>query len=121
MICRPLSRRGRELTVKTFEEYQALAAKMPVSLRNDRDRINLTVVGLQTASGKIGSILEQAFASGKFSLTPEQRNELQGRLSNILWCAAILGNETGISLQDVASHSIEQIQVRATDLDPDRR
>jgi hypothetical protein len=107
--------------VKSFEEYQALAAKMPVSLRNDRDRINLPVVGLQTASGKIGSILERAFASGKFNLTPEQRNELQDKLSDILWCAAILGNETGISLQDVAAHSLAQLQAREEGLDPDRR
>jgi hypothetical protein len=107
--------------VKTFEEYQALAAEVPVSLRNDRDRINSPVVGLQEASGKIGSILERAFASGKFNLTPEHRNELQDKLSDILWCAAILGHETGISLQDVAAHSVAQLQARVKNLDPDRR
>ena len=94
---------------------------MPVSLRNDRDRINLPVAGLQTASGKIGSILERSFASGKFNLPPEPRNELQDKLSDILWCAAILGNETGISLQDVATHSVAQLQARAKILDPDQR
>jgi hypothetical protein len=107
--------------VKNFEEYQALAAQVPVSLRNDRDRINFPLLGLQGATGKIGSLLDRAFAKGKFNLTPEQREELQDRLSDILWCSALLCKETGMSLQDVAAHSIAQIQARATDLDPDRR
>jgi hypothetical protein len=107
--------------VKIFEEYQALAATTPAALRNDRDRINFPVSGLQEATGKIGSLLDRAFAEGKFSLTPEQREELRDRLSDTLWCSALLCEETGMSLQDVAAHSIAQLQARAKDLDPDRR
>jgi hypothetical protein len=70
--------------VNSFEEYQNLAAKVPVSLRNDRDRIYLPVMGLQEASGKIGSLLDRAFTEGKFSLPPEQREELRDRLSDML-------------------------------------
>jgi hypothetical protein len=57
--------------VKSFEEYQALAAKTPASLRNDRDRINFPVLGLQEATGKIGSLLDHAFAEGKFNPNSE--------------------------------------------------
>jgi hypothetical protein len=76
---------------------------------------------LQEATGKIGSLLDLAFAEGKFSLTPEQRGELRDRLSDILWCATLLCKETGMSLQDVAAHSIAQLEAPAKDLDPDRR
>ena len=107
--------------MKTFEEYQALAIKVPLSLRNDRDRINLAVSSLQEEAGKIGSLLATAFESGKFSPTPDQRAKLQDRLSDILWCVALLCKEVGISMQDLAAHSIAQLDARAKELDPDRR
>ena len=107
--------------MKTFEEYQIAAAKVPVSLRNDRDRIQLSVLGLQEGAGKIGSLLTTAFATGKFRLTQEQSREIKDRLSEILWFTAILCNETGMAMQDVAAHSVAQLQARAKGLDPDRR
>jgi hypothetical protein len=107
--------------MKTFEEYQTLATKVPVSLRNNRDRIQLPVQGLQEEAGKLGSLLEAAFASGKLSLTPEQSTEVRDRLSDILWYAALLCGETGITMQDVAAHSVAQLQARAKNLDPDQR
>ena len=107
--------------MKTFEEYQALATKVPASLRNDRDRLNLPVQGLQEEAGKIGALLASAFASGKFSLTREQSIELKDRLADILWHVAFLSKETEIPMQDVATHSIEQLQARFKELDPDQR
>jgi hypothetical protein len=71
--------------MKTFKEYQTLATKVPLSLRNNRDRIDLPVMGLQEQAGKIGSLLATASAAGKFGLTPEQRRDVNDRLSDILW------------------------------------
>ncbi len=99
--------------MKTFEEYQAAATQVPLSLRNDRDRIQLPVSGLQEEAGKIGSLLTEAFASGKFSLTQEQAKEVKDRLSDILWFVALPCKETGIATQDVAAHSITQLRARA--------
>jgi hypothetical protein len=107
--------------MKTFEEYQALATKVPLSLRNNRDRMDLPVRGLQEDAGKIGSLLATAFASGKLGLTQEQSREVKDRLSDILWCVASLCNETGINMQEVAAHSIAQLQERTKGLDPYQR
>ena len=107
--------------METFEEFQSLATKVPLSLRNKRDRINLPVMGLQEEAGKIGSLLATAAASEKFCLTQEQSNELKDRLSDILWCVALLCGGTGIAMQDLATHSIAQLQARTKELDPDRR
>jgi hypothetical protein len=107
--------------MKTFEEYQTVATKTPLSLRNNRDRINLPVLGLQEEAGKVGSLLASAFGSGKLALTQAQACELQGRLSEILWYVALLCGETGIPLQDVAEHSRAQLHARAKALDPDQR
>jgi NTP pyrophosphatase (non-canonical NTP hydrolase) len=107
--------------MKTFEEYQALVTKVPLSLRNDRDRITLPVTGLQEEAGRIGSLLASASASGKFKLTEEQRREVQDKLSDVLWYVALLCSETGIPMHDLAAHSIAQLEARAKKLDPDRR
>jgi NTP pyrophosphatase (non-canonical NTP hydrolase) len=78
-------------------------------------------LGLQEEAGKVGSLLGSAFGSGKLTLTQEQASELQDRLSDVLWYVALLCGETGIAMQDVAAHSIVQLQARAKALDPDLR
>lgn len=105
----------------TFTEYQTLATRVPVALRNNRERIELPVRGLQQEAGKIGSLVTAAAASGIFVLSPEQRQEIQERLADVLWFVAVLCKESGITMQDVANHSITQLQERSTGLDPDRR
>jgi NTP pyrophosphatase (non-canonical NTP hydrolase) len=107
--------------MKTFEEFQTLATRVPLSLRNNRDRINLPVTGLQEEVGKIGAFLADASASGRFALTPEQRSELNNRLADILWYVAFLCEETGLPMQEVAAHSIAQLQERIRHLDPEQR
>jgi NTP pyrophosphatase (non-canonical NTP hydrolase) len=104
-----------------FEEYQTVATRVPASLRNNLDRINLPLHGLQEEAGKVGSLLGVATATGRLNLAPEQRKELQDRLADLLWYVALLGNETGTSLADIAAHSLAQIQERARRLDPDQR
>lgn len=107
--------------MKTFEEYEALATSVPISLRNNRDRIQLPALGLQEDAGKIGSLLTSALASGKFSLTQEQTGEVKDRLADILWHVALLCKETDIKMQDLAAHSIAQLQTRMKRLDSDQR
>ena len=107
--------------MNTFDEYQVLATKVPLSLRNNRERIELPVLGLQQEAGKVGALLTAASASGTFSLTPEQRCEVQDRLADLLWYAALLCRESGIAMQDVADYSVAQLQKRSQELDPDRR
>jgi hypothetical protein len=41
--------------MRPFDEYQAEVTKVPVSLRNNRQRIELPVLGLQQEAGLIGS------------------------------------------------------------------
>ena len=105
----------------TFDEFQALAVRTPLALRNNRDRIMLPVRGLQEESGKIGLLLETACASGQFRLTENQSEELRNRLSDILWYVALLCSESGITMKAVATHSTEQLRARARELDPDQR
>ena len=98
--------------MKTFEEFQSFATKVPLALRNNRDRIDLPVTGLQQEAGKVGALLAKASASGQFKITPEQRGELKER--DILWYTAVVCHETEIPMQEVAAHGIAQLQDRAS-------
>ncbi len=105
----------------TFDGFQAIVVRTPLALRNNRDRITFPVRGLHEESGKVGSLLETACASGQFRLTPNQSVELNNRLADILWYVALLCGEAGIAMKDVAAHSIAQLDARTKDLDPDQR
>jgi NTP pyrophosphatase (non-canonical NTP hydrolase) len=105
----------------TFDEYQACARQAPTSLRNDRDRISLPVRGLQEEAGRIGALLATAFASGRLELAPPQREEMKDRLADVLWYVASLCSESGLAMQEVAAHSIAQLEARIRGLDPDQR
>lgn len=107
--------------MKTFQEYQAFATNLPVALRNHRERLQLPISGLQEEAGKIGSLINAAQVSGKFTLTPEQTGEVKDRLADILWYVALLCSETAIPLADVAKHSVTQVQERMQQFDPERR
>ena len=107
--------------MSTFEEYQTLAGSLPASLRNNRDRINLPVRGLLEQSGKIGTLFKTAFASARLDLTSTRKDDLKARLADILWYVAILCRETGLALNDVAAHSLAQVEARRNALDPNQR
>jgi NTP pyrophosphatase (non-canonical NTP hydrolase) len=107
--------------MRTFEEYQTIATRTPLALRNNRDRLNLSVLGLQAEAGKVGSLLASAFASGKLELTQAQTTQLQDRLADVLWHVALLCAEAGLPMQDVAAHSLARLQARAKALHPDQR
>lgn len=107
--------------MKTFEEFQAAATKLPASLRNNRDRINFPITGLQQEASKIGALLAQASASDRFSPIPQQSNELRDRLADVLWYAALLCDEASLPMQEVATHALEQLRERLKQLDPDAR
>jgi len=79
------------------------------------------VHGLQEESGKIGALLANAFASGRLDLTAMQKDELKGRLADILWYMAVLCGETGLAMKDEAAHSLAQLEARRNTLDPNQR
>lgn len=107
--------------MNTFSEYERAAASVPVSLRNDRDRIELPVLGLQEEAAKIGSMLTRSLVSGRFHLTQAQSKEVKDHLADVLWYVARLCGETGIGMEQLAAHSVTQLQTRTKGLDPDQR
>lgn len=105
----------------TFEEYQNAVTKVPIALRNNRDRVDLPVLGLQEEAGKLGRLISAAFASGTFKLTPDQSSEVKNRMADVLWCVTRLCGEAGISMEELAKHGVAQLKARSEELDPNQR
>ena len=109
------------VAMETFKEYQTVATNIPISLRNNHDRVLLPITGLQQEAGKIGSLFTTVLDSGQAGLTPDQRQELKERTGEVLWCITKLCVESGVTLQEVAEDSARRLQARGAGLDSDRR
>lgn len=105
----------------TFKEYQAIAAIIPISLRNNRDRILLPVTALQQEAGKIGAVFATSLDAQRGSLTPEQSRELKERMGDVLWCITMLSAEIKVPLQEIAEEGARSLQARRAELDQDQR
>jgi NTP pyrophosphatase (non-canonical NTP hydrolase) len=105
----------------TFEEFQTRATNIPASMRNNLDRVNLPIRGLQQEAGKIGSLLARASRSGRFESAPDERSEVRDRLGDMLWYIALLCGETEIPMQKVPTHDIARLGERFERLDPEQR
>jgi NTP pyrophosphatase (non-canonical NTP hydrolase) len=105
----------------TFKEYQTIATSIPISLRNNRDRILLPVTALQQEAGKIGAVFARALDAQHGGLTPEQSRELKERMGDVLWCIAMLSAEIKVPLQEIAEESAKLLQARRAELGQDQR
>ena len=105
----------------TFEEYEAIVTRVPASLRNNLDRINLPVRGLQEEAGQVAAVLQAATTSGRLTLTAQQQADLRDRLADALWYVTLLAKESDTSFGQIASHRVSQVQDRFSGLDPDQR
>ena len=107
--------------MSSFAEYEKVALAVPVALRNNRDRLEIPVTGLQQETGRLGATLAAAFESGEFKLTPPQSEHIKDSWSDMLWYLTRLGHETGCPLEDLAAHSLAQLQLRLKEWDADQR
>lgn len=105
----------------TFRQFQDSASRVPVSLRNSRQRIEYLETGFHEEAGKISRLLSRASNSGSFQLTPEQVAELKQRLGELLHFIAVACSEAKVSMQDVAAGSLTQLEERLEGLDPEQR
>lgn len=58
--------------------------------------MQLPVLGLQEAGGKLSNLLTATFASGNFHLAPASSEEAKDRLMEMLSCLARICGETAV-------------------------
>jgi NTP pyrophosphatase (non-canonical NTP hydrolase) len=107
----PTTRRSRTITGMPLATAAATGAVSGAASLGDtmiRFTPALALLGLQDEAGK-------------FTLTEDQSEEIRDRLGDVLWYLALLCSETGITMQDLAAHSVTQLNERMKGLDADRR
>lgn len=72
-------------------------------IKQDCDRAQLPVMGLQEEGGKLSKLVSTTFASGKFRLTAAQSDEAKDRLVDILSCLARICGETAVLMETLTT------------------
>jgi hypothetical protein len=80
-----------------------MGVEVAVALRNEQDPVQLPVLGLQEAGGKLSKLLTDTFASGNFHVAPATTDEAKDRLVDIFSCLARICGETAVLMERLAA------------------
>lgn len=69
-------------------------------------------IGLAGEAGELMNKVQKVFRDDKEKVSKEKKEEIIGELGDILWYAAQLATELGVSLADVAKRNSEKLKSR---------
>lgn len=69
-------------------------------------------IGLAGEAGELMNKVQKVFRDDNSKMTKEKKEEITGELGDILWYAAQLATELGISLADIAKGNMKKLQSR---------
>ena len=98
--------------VLTMAEYQKRAQKTaiyPTAGKSHPNGINYTVLGLLGEAGELANDWKKAVRDGDYALAKEK---MRFELGDVLWYVALLANELGMDLNQVANANLEKLQDR---------
>ena len=90
----------------TLEAYQWKARKTAVF--PPEQAIPYLALGLNGEAGEVAEILKKVIR-GKRDL-PSQRDALISELGDVLWYVALLADQLGVNLTDVAARNLEKLE-----------
>ncbi len=95
----------------TFEDYQAKARTTAIYPNIGSNHLYPTL-GLVSEAGEVAGKIKKIMRDDGGVLSDEKRENLVGELGDVLWYAAQLATELGISLEDVAAKNLEKLLSR---------
>ena len=103
------------MTIMRFDDYQAAAARTaiyPGAGTGEYPALAYTALGL----GEVGELqgkVKKVYRDDEGVITPENRRAIMEELGDVLWYAACMARELGVSLGDVASNNLAKLSDRA--------
>lgn len=91
----------------TLEEYQLKALKTAVF----KDPL-YPVLGLAGEAGEVADKYKKILRDKDGKMEPEDKTEIAFELGDVLWYVAILADELGYDLEDIADMNIEKLKSR---------
>lgn len=98
-----------------FNEYQQIAAGTAV-YRNPPNRKPLGIMycalGLASEAGEVAGQAKRIIRDDKCEITERRTEQIKDEISDCLWYCAMLADELGINLDDIAQHNVEKLRSR---------
>lgn len=93
----------------TLDDYQDLALTTWKRTPGDQvDDLAYLALGLNGEAGEVAEHIKKRLRHGK----EIDRDELKKELGDLLWYAAVMADELGFSLEDVAADNIAKLRAR---------
>ena len=91
-----------------LDEYQALALRTAGHRENTEKVLTYTALGLTGESGEVAEMIKKTFYHGH----PLDVEALCKELGDVLWYLAVMAEELGLSLEQIATQNIEKLRAR---------
>jgi NTP pyrophosphatase (non-canonical NTP hydrolase) len=76
------------------------------------DNLVYPVLGLANEAGEVAGEMKKLMRDDGGELTPERADRILGELGDVLWYAAAVAAELGVTLGWVAAHNLEKLESR---------
>ncbi len=93
-----------------FNEYQEKAKSFVFHELSKKDRIILWTLGITGESGEVADHLKKALR-GDCSIE-DKKEDLIKEIGDVMWYGALLADELGVSLEEVAKININKLSSR---------
>jgi NTP pyrophosphatase (non-canonical NTP hydrolase) len=103
-----VARDSKTLTLNTYQELAGETAVYPGRGRN----ITYSTLGLVGEAGEIANEAKKIIRDDNGVLTPDRKEKMIAELGDVLWYAAMLAEELGVSLGYVAVANICKLRAR---------
>jgi NTP pyrophosphatase (non-canonical NTP hydrolase) len=91
-----------------LNEYQRLALRTAGHRGDEQKVLTYTALGLTGESGEVAEIIKKTFYHGH----PLDRESLRAELGDVLWYLAVMADELGLSLDQIATENIAKLSER---------
>lgn len=95
-----------------FDDYQELAkttAVYPEAGTGSYNSVSYATLGLTNEAGEVAGKLKKVWRDNDGSLTQDKKTEIAKELGDVLWYAAALAEELGMTLNDIAKANMHKL------------
>lgn len=96
----------------TFDDYQAKALTTLLTTNDSFKDLLHGVLGLNGEAGEVAEKLKKIIRDKNSIVSDEDKQELKKELGDVLWYIAVVAEELGLSLNDVAEANIAKLADR---------
>jgi NTP pyrophosphatase (non-canonical NTP hydrolase) len=95
----------------TLDEYQRRALTTAI-YPGRGDSVLYPTIGLAGEVGEVSELVKKAIRDDGGAITDERRERIIGELGDVLWYVAVLADECGATLGDVATRNLTKLSGR---------